>query len=356
MPATKYHIDIDSYIGYPISKGYVRSKLASAGSGPVSVRINSYGGDVQTALDIRQQFIDHGNVTAYIFGMTASAATIIAMGAKKICMSKYALMLVHQCSNHIDNFGWFNKDEMSELLEKIRKEQTDLDTLDNVVANLYADRAGTKDVASMAKVMSEAKWLNAEECKALGLIDEIVEEDDTQQPQVTAQLKEHFVACGLPMPPMTANDELIDTATEAMPSQEENQENKTFFAAFIACIKKTLNSEKTKNVNGKQTMSEIKTIAPANICAVLGVNELSVCEDGSVTFDAEQINSMNTELKEANEERTTLNARIAELEEEVKNLKNADGAKETHVDITTEEEPIAGAEAAEFFKKFNDII
>lgn len=351
MPATKYHIDIDSFIGYPISKGYVRSKLASLGSSPVSVRINSYGGDVQTALDIRQQFIDHGNVTAYIFGMTASAATILAMGAKKICMSKYALMLVHQCSNHINNWGWFNKDEMTELLEKIRKEQADLYTLDNVVANLYADRAGTKDVASMAKVMSEARWLNAEECKTLGLIDEIIEEDDTPQPQVTAQLIEHFAACGLPMPPMAANEQ-----NETPTAEEGKIDNKSFLAAVIDCIRKTLNSGKTNEENKTKTMAEIKTITPANICAVLGVTELTASEEGVVTFSAEQINNMDTKLKEADEEHTTLNARISELEAEVENLKNSDGAKESHVDTTTEEEPIAGAEAAEFFAKFNDII
>ena len=83
MPRT-YHIDIDSYIGYPISKGYVKNKLQPMKGKPCTVRINSYGGDVQTALDIRQQFIDHGQVTAYIIGMTASAATILAMGARKV--------------------------------------------------------------------------------------------------------------------------------------------------------------------------------------------------------------------------------------------------------------------------------
>ena len=44
-----YHIDIDSYIGYPISKQYIREKLAKQSGKNVNVRINSYGGDVQTA-------------------------------------------------------------------------------------------------------------------------------------------------------------------------------------------------------------------------------------------------------------------------------------------------------------------
>ncbi len=354
MPAQKYHIDIDSFIGYPISKGYVRSKLAAAGSGNVLVRVNSYGGDVQTALDIRQQFIDHGNVTVCIYGMTASAATILAMGAKKICMSKYALMLVHQCSAGVDSLGYFNKEEMADMIEKIRKQQDDLATLDNVVASIYADRAGTQDIDSIAKVMKDAKWLTADECKALGLIDEIIEEDNKQQPQVTAQLKEHFAACGLPLPTM----ELLPSAEVESDTKELAQNaNKSFFAAIIDCIKKTLNNENTNEQNETVTMAD-NMITPANICAALNVENLSATEEGIVTFTAEQLQSIEDALNAAAETRETLNARIAELEADVQNLNNADGAEEVHVDTTTEEkdEYIAGAEAADFFAKFKDII
>ena len=76
----RYDINIDSYIGYPISRQWVQAQLAQKGDKPVTVRINSYGGDTNTALDIRQQFIDHGNVTVHFVGMSASAATILAMG------------------------------------------------------------------------------------------------------------------------------------------------------------------------------------------------------------------------------------------------------------------------------------
>ena len=117
---TRYDIIIDTYIGYyPATKSAVRQALEEKPSAPVNVRINSYGGDVQHALDIRQQFIDHGNITVSIFGMTASAATILAMGAKRIRMSRYALMLVHRCSGWVEAWGQMNAEELAEAIWKI---------------------------------------------------------------------------------------------------------------------------------------------------------------------------------------------------------------------------------------------
>ena len=133
-----YHIDIDSYIGYPISKQYIREKLGKLSGKSVNVRINSYGGDVQTALDIRQQFLDHGKVTAYIFGMTASAATILAMGAQKICMSRYALLLLHQCSTEVFTWQQMNADQLSEYARQLNDRTADLSKIDDVMANIFA--------------------------------------------------------------------------------------------------------------------------------------------------------------------------------------------------------------------------
>ena len=77
----KYQLYINAPIGWPISAQYVRSVLADYQGKHVDVYVNSFGGSVVDALDIRQQFIDHGDVTCHIHGMTASAATLLATGA-----------------------------------------------------------------------------------------------------------------------------------------------------------------------------------------------------------------------------------------------------------------------------------
>ena len=196
MAKRTYDIEIDSYIGYPISKKYIREELARCGNRPVTVRINSYGGDVCTALDIRQQFLDHGDVTCYVFGMTASAATILATGAKKLYMGRHAFMLLHQCSMLVDKWDWLNADELESTIEELKKTCTDLHKLDMCAASLYAKRAGC-DPEKMHDVMVDAQWLNADECLGLGLVDAIDEEED-EPVQMTAAVQRRFAACGLP--------------------------------------------------------------------------------------------------------------------------------------------------------------
>lgn len=213
MAKRTYDIEIDSYIGYPISKKYIREELARCGNRPVTVRINSYGGDVCTALDIRQQFLDHGDVTCYVFGMTASAATILATGAKKLYMGRHAFMLLHQCSMLVDKWDWLNADELESTIEELKKTCTDLHKLDMCAASLYAKRAGCEP-EKMHEVMVDAQWLNADECLALGLVDAIDEEED-EPVQMTAAVQRRFAACGLPALPAAKVEEKQEQAPKA---------------------------------------------------------------------------------------------------------------------------------------------
>ena len=193
----KYQLYINAPIGWPISAQYVRSVLADYQGKHVDVYVNSFGGSVVDALDIRQQFIDHGDVTCHIHGMTASAATLLATGAKQVTMSKFALFLVHQCSQWVDTWGRMNASELADTIAKLQKTADDLATVDQVAANIYAERTG-KDATLCAEWMKEAKWLTAEKCKELGLIDAICE--DGTQTDVTDELRAQMVACGFPLP------------------------------------------------------------------------------------------------------------------------------------------------------------
>lgn len=213
MAKRTYDIEIDSYIGYPISKAYIRQELARCGNRPVTVRINSYGGDVCTALDIRQQFLDHGDVTCYVFGMTASAATILATGAKKLYMGRHAFMLLHQCSMLVDKWDWLNADELESTIEELKKTCADLHKLDMCAASLYAKRADC-DPEKMHEVMVDAQWLNADECLALGLVDAIDEEED-EPVQMTAAVQRRFAACGLPSLPAAKVEEKQEPTPKA---------------------------------------------------------------------------------------------------------------------------------------------
>lgn len=140
-----YQLTIDAFIGpWAYSKQFVRNVLASHKGKHVDVKISSLGGNLDHGLDIRQQFIDHGDVTVYLSGFVASAATVIAMGAKRIVMSKYAMFLVHKCSNFIDAWGNYNSDQMQQLINELEENKKENDKIDVVLANMYASNAERK--------------------------------------------------------------------------------------------------------------------------------------------------------------------------------------------------------------------
>ena len=391
MPRT-YNIDIDSYIGYPISKGYVKSKLQPMKGKPCTVRINSYGGDVQTALDIRQQFIDHGQVTAYIIGMTASAATILAMGARKVVMSRYALMLVHPCSAGVSAWGYYNKEELAKAIEGLRKTQADLKTLDRVVASIYAAKVGDSNVGKMEALMQEARWIGAEEALHLGLIDEI--DPDEQQPDpakvhMTDAQREHIVACGLPVPTFgmeaeSTEDESTEDESTEDESTEDNATNagntphtateqqmrksigeavRDFFETIFAraakpsCAAKSAEAKPQgaaaattadKPHNTNTPIMNTQTLTPATLCAKLGVAQLTAT-DGKVTLTTEQIDALEKVIKALDDAKADAEARLDATDGDTTN-----SAKPTTED--DEDTALPGAEACDFYRKYGSLI
>ena len=170
-----YDIVIDGEIGYPYSAEYVANKLKGKSGKPVTVRVDSYGGLVRDAIDIRRQFIDHGNVTCVVTGMTASAATLICTGAARTLIDPCALMLIHRCSSLVDIFKSVNKKDIDKLTEGLDKTSADLDNIDNAMALAYSKKT-KKTCAEMLDMMDKSDWLSAETCVEIGLADALLDE------------------------------------------------------------------------------------------------------------------------------------------------------------------------------------
>lgn len=375
MPRT-YHIDIDSYIGYPISAAYIKQKLSPLRGRPVTVRINSYGGDVMTALDIRQQFIDHGQVTAYILGMTASAATILAMGAKKVVMSRYALMLVHPASTGVTELGMYNHDQLEEAIQRLRSRQADIDSIDSVISAIYAEHAhGRATQAQMASLMAEARWLTAQEALEAGLIDEIDESAAAPDPTKASALfsdhqREIFAACGLPLPVASA---LSGNREDAAPAPAEDgapASDTSFFArlrAFFASLLEehseegshhpcTYNSSSV-NHNPDNPMSSQKTTYPI-LQSLLSDASITPEADGSITFTSDALSHLEQALAQMQADKKKAADDLTAARSELEQLKQADGDTSGSVKPSSEKEDsaVAGSEASKFFARFSNII
>ena len=234
----KYHIYIDNEIHpyWGINAAYVKDALKGIkDEQPIDVYICSLGGDVNEALKIRQIFLERkGKVTAYIYGFTASAATIIATGADEIVQSAAALQLVHQASLWVDTFGQLNKEQIAEEIKKLQATAEDLATVDGVIASIYVTRYGITEAAAK-ELMTAARWLDAKTCKEKGLCDRIAE--DTEEPteggkQANARRAERFAAMGLPPAP---EQEPEHSLTNQQP--ENMKEKNSKLDAFLAALK-----------------------------------------------------------------------------------------------------------------------
>lgn len=311
---------------WPYMAHYVRYVLSDCKGKPCRVHIDSPGGDVATALKIRQAFKDHGDVTVFISGMTASAATIIAMGAKKVEMSKNALFLIHNASYWKEIWGRMNKEDIQGLVEQLQNSIDDLEKIDQLIAGIYAAKSG-RDVADYRPVMDKGGWLNAEEAKNLGLVDEIVDEGDAPLLNQAAQMR--LTACALPIPsakteltPEQPSATTVSTENEATPSLSST-EKKGFWARLREEL--GLSNEKhqqTTNMNEEKTTTVVNTTTPDNPSA-----------EGTTATE-----NQTPSLADITTRLETLEAENKTLKEQVEAFNKADGDETHGID------PNAGAE------------
>ena len=319
----EYDIYINSSIGWPFSAEYVRQELNKYQGQPCNVYISSLGGSAFHAFQIHQIFREHGQVTVYLHGFVASAATIIAMGAKKIVMSEFALFLMHRCMGWIEKFGDMNADELARAIEDLKHEQKDLETIDDVVANIYASRCGKK-IEDVVKWMEAAEWNTAATCLERGLIDEICK-DDCQQEPITAAFRSKILACGLPMPAERPTAAASQTTDEKHTSRNILAAIREMFAGREANSEEGTSAQATEEPEQNSptntiTMNENYTEINA-LLNIEGVEE----QEGNVRITAEQMTALNGALADRAAEISNLQNRVAELTEQVNNLQAQDG-------------------------------
>ncbi len=326
----KYNFGLDGDIGgWVYTKEYVRWKLEGLEGKPVTVRINSLGGRVDHALAIAQQFRDHGNVTCVIVGMCASAATIVCMGAAKVIMDSNALFLAHKCLNTVFKWDLMNADQIREFITKLEKNAEDNETIDRVVATMYANKSGLS-VERVLEIMKKGAWLDAEHVGQLKLVDEVrsVGGEKTNAKENFAQVQ---VAYGLPDLPEGNKwyQPLVNlfardlTVAEAPVDEPENNE-----PAPSAAEEGT-----TSNQSTQTTMKKVFSL----ICALLAVENVSIVDGKADGLTEAHLDAIEAELDRLNKEagkvpgleqqKKDLEKQVADLTAQVETLKKAPGDK-----------------------------
>ena len=150
----------ESFFSDGVTINDVLFQLNNIKSKEIQLNVNSLGGDVNHALAIHDAIKMHpAKVTAKITGMTASSGTIIAMSADVVEMSQNAFFLIHNVWTGLQG----NQHELREMADELEK-------MDDILASLYAKKTG-KRKSQMLTLMAEERWLNADEAKEFGFID-----------------------------------------------------------------------------------------------------------------------------------------------------------------------------------------
>lgn len=336
----KYNIEIDDAIGkWGYSMQYVRDELKKTAGKQTFIRISSLGGDLNHGINISDLFSNHGDVFVELHGFCASSATICALGAKHVAMCSNAFYLAHKCSNWIDEWGLMNADEISALIEKLEKNKEDNDKIDLVIANMYAKKTG-KPIADIMDILKRGAWMTAVEAKEFGFVDEIIEAEDDVK--IDSAVIHKFNAFGFPTP-------MRDTP-------ENNKSAESLFSEIVTLMKDCF---KSKN-NTQNLITMNKTFTKIN--AILGLDGLDE-KDGKINVSPDDLSKINQHIEtletEKTEQKTNLEQKddeIADLKEQIVNLKKSPGDEtlEIHADEVDDDKMSVFASAKKMFNQLPD--
>ena len=144
------------------AKGFLTELGALPDDAAIDLRLNSPGGSVFDAVAIYNALKRHaGEITIWIDGIAASAASYIAMAGDTIVMPENAFLMIHDPSGLVMGTA-----------EDMRATAEALDKVKGSLIQGYAAKSG-KDDGEIATMMAAETWFDAQDALDLGFIDRI---------------------------------------------------------------------------------------------------------------------------------------------------------------------------------------
>lgn len=279
------------------------NKLKDLKVSKIDVLINSYGGDVNHGLAIYDALKDHGaEVTTYINGMCASAATIIFCAGSIRKISKNALFLIHKCMSS----AYGNENELTAELEAQKR-------VNERMVSIYVENSTAKEedvIALMSANNGNGKWINPTEVATMGFAE--VYNDNTKA--AFKMNKEMFAKAKLP----------------ELPQEYQNliqEDDKPFtFQSVKDFVIDLFNANKKENINPQTEvpMKKLFAVFPL-LCAILAIQNkeeefdettgrvLTNDEMNLVEAQISELNALKAEKTAWESEKTTLNTSVTSI-------------------------------------------
>lgn len=155
-------ISDETWFGDEVTPKIFKDELM-AGSGDITLWINSPGGDVFAAAQIYNMLMDYpGRVTVKIDGLAASAASVIAMAGSQVEMSPVAMMMIH---NPI-TVAIGDSKEMQKAIDMLAE-------VKESIVNAYEIKTGLSR-NKISRLMDAESWFNAKKAVEMGFADSIL--------------------------------------------------------------------------------------------------------------------------------------------------------------------------------------
>lgn len=298
MAKKEYNLRLLGTVGsYAIDPEYIVWRLDRDKDKPLCIHVDSPGGSVAAALTIAAAFRDHGDVTVHITGLTASAATILSLGATRITMDRAAIYMVHNCSVEVFKWADLNKEQLAAHCAELEKKIDTLDKLDTLIAAQYAARC-RKRPDDLKDLMKHETFLTAQEALEWGFIDEITDYEEDTPPVINDATVAQFAALGITIP-------------------EKYRPKKSPVEKAKAKLSKLLNMEKqtpdtaaeNTNTNATAAAAESTPAAKPNTAAKTNVK----AESGLCSEQSEGATSAQSTTDAKDDEIARLKAELAEL-------------------------------------------
>lgn len=173
----------DWWTGEGMTAKIVNSVLRKNKGNPVTVNINSPGGDYFEGLAIYNLLKEHdGEITIRIMGMAASAASVIAMAGDEIKIAEAGFLMIHN--------AWYicvgNQNEMRECADVLAQ-------FDDVMIGIYAKKTGM-DRKEIAKMCDDESWIAGPDAIEMGFATSLLDSDnidvdDSEKSKYNSSLK-----------------------------------------------------------------------------------------------------------------------------------------------------------------------
>lgn len=168
---------INNEIGGGITADGLRSQLSKAKDGDdIKIIVNSPGGDCFEGIAVYNTIRDFarnfkGNITTYVQGMAASAASWIALAASsvseknKVVVEDNSVFMIHDCWGLVVG----NKNDMRDAADFAER-------VDNVMQKMLARKSG-KTEAEIGDLMDKETWYFGQEIIDAGFADEMAKDE-----------------------------------------------------------------------------------------------------------------------------------------------------------------------------------